>query len=285
MFNLPSTAVFAMSKPVGYEVFLSAFSLAASRRFLKSIKTLITEPGVVELSFVIPCHNEQDNLGPLVAAIRQAVEPLQCGYEIVLVDDCSSDSTWTLLGKLAAADARIRGLRFAKNAGQSAAMWAGLKIARGRVFVTLDADLQNDPRDLSLFLEALKHFDCVCGSRVEARSQGDGFLRIASSRIANWVRNKLSGETISDAGCCFRAFKRECVADLKFFKGMHRFLPTLIKIEGFTVTEIPIRHNPRTAGLAHYGVWNRLFASFYDLLAVRWMKKRMFRYQISDRLN
>ena len=246
---------------------------------------MITEPGVVELSFVIPCHNEQDNLRPLVTAIREAVEPLQRGYEIVLVDDCSSDSTWTLLGNLAAADARIRGLRFAKNAGQSAAMWAGLKIARGRVFVTLDADLQNDPRDLPLFLEALKHFDCVCGSRVAARSQGDGFLRIASSRIANWVRNKLSGETISDAGCCFRAFKRECVADLKFFKGMHRFLPTLIKIEEFTVTEIPIRHNPRTAGLAHYGVWNRLFASFYDLLAVRWMKKRMFRYQIADRLN
>jgi glycosyltransferase involved in cell wall biosynthesis len=241
--------------------------------------------GIPELSFVIPCHNEQDNLRPLVTAIRTAVEPLQRTYEIVLTDDCSTDGTWALLKELAAADARVRGLRFGKNAGQSAAMWAGMKAARGRFIVTLDADLQNDPVDLPKFLEALKQFDCVCGSRVEARGQGDGFIRIASSRVANSVRNKLSGETISDAGCCFRAFKRECIDNLKFFKGMHRFLPTLFKLEGFTVTEISIRHNPRTAGEAHYGVWNRLFASFYDLLAVRWMKKRMFRYEIAERVN
>jgi dolichol-phosphate mannosyltransferase len=246
---------------------------------------LSAEKNPVELSFVIPCHNEQDNLRPLVTAIRTAVKPLQRTYEIVLTDDCSTDGTWALLKELAAADARVRGLRFGKNAGQSAAMWAGMKAARGRFIVTLDADLQNDPVDLPKFLEALKQFDCVCGSRVEARGQGDGFIRIASSRVANSVRNKLSGETISDAGCCFRAFKRECIDNLKFFKGMHRFLPTLFKLEGFTVTEISIRHNPRTAGEAHYGVWNRLFASFYDLLAVRWMKKRMFRYEIAERVN
>jgi hypothetical protein len=108
---------------------------------------------------------------------------------------------------------------------------------------------------------------------------------VISSRIANRVRNKLSGETISDSGCCFRAFKRECIADLKFFKGMHRFMPTLIKMEGFSVTEIPISTNPRFAGKTNYGVWNRLFSSFYDLLAVRWMKKRMFRFSIAERIN
>lgn len=241
--------------------------------------------GDPELSFVVPCHNEEGNLRPLIAAIRDSVEPLKVSYEIVLTDDRSTDGTWQLLNEFAAADKRVRGLRFARNAGQSAAMWAGMKAARGRYIITLDADLQNDPRDVPKFVEALKNFDCVCGTRVEARSQGDGFVRIASSRIANWVRNKLSGETISDAGCCFRAFKRECVADLKFFKGMHRFLPTLFKIEGFTVTEIPIRHNPRGAGQTHYGIWNRLFASFYDLLAVRWMKKRMFRYEIAEKIN
>jgi hypothetical protein len=120
---------------------------------------------------------------------------------------------------------------------------------------------------------------------VAARRQSDGFIRVASSRIANWVRNKLSNENISDAGCCYRAFKRECIANLKFFKGMHRFMPTLFKIEGFTVTEIPIAANHRHAGRSHYGIWNRLFASFYDLLAVRWMKKRMFRYQIAEKIN
>ena len=238
-----------------------------------------------DISLVIPCYNEQDNLRPLVAAIRATVDPLKLPYEILITDDCSHDKSWEILKELAAGDPRIRALRFAFNSGQSAALWAGLEAARGRYLVTLDADLQNDPKDVPKFLEALKQFDCVCGTRVEMRGRGDNFMRVASSRIANWVRNKLSGEDISDAGCCYRAFKRECIENLKFFKGMHRFLPTLFKIEGFTVTEIAVNHSPRFAGQTHYGVWNRLFASFYDLLAVRWMKKRMFRYQVAERVN
>ena len=200
---------------------------------------------IPEVSFVVPCHNEQDNLRPLVIAIRAALEPLKISFEIIFTDDCSTDNSWTVLKELAASDPRIRAQRFAVNCGQSAALWAGMKAARGKAIVTLDADLQNDPQDAPKLLEALKNFDCACGTRIEARGQGDGFVRIASSHIANWVRNKLSGENISDAGCCYRAFKRECIADLKFFKGMHRFLPTLFKIEGFTVTEIPVGHNPR----------------------------------------
>ena len=238
-----------------------------------------------DLSVIIPCHDEQANCPPLVAAISAALDPLKLPYEIIFPDDASHDHSWAILKELAASDPRIRAQRFAVNAGQSAALWAGLKAARGRYLFTLDADLQNDPRDLPKFLEPLKQFDCVCGTRVEMRGQGDNFVRVASSRIANWVRNKLSGENISDAGCCYRGFKRECIENLKFFKGMHRFLPTLFKIEGFTVTEIAVTHNPRIAGQTHYGVWNRLFASFYDLLAVRWMKKRMFRYQIAERVN
>ena len=241
--------------------------------------------GAPELSFVVPCHNEEGNLRPLVAAIREAVEPLKLPYEIVATDDHSTDNSWGVLKELAVSDSRVRALRFAFNCGQSAALWAGLMAARGDIIVTLDADLQNDPRDVPAFLEGLRQYDCVCGSRIAARRQGDNFIRIASSRIANWVRNQVSGETISDAGCCYRAFKRECLDNLKFFKGMHRFLPTLFKIEGFRVTEIPIRHNPRVRGRTHYGVWNRLFASFYDLLAVRWMKKRMLRYEIAEWLN
>jgi glycosyltransferase involved in cell wall biosynthesis len=237
------------------------------------------------LSLVIPCYNEEGNLRPLIAAIREAVGPLGLPYEVVITDDCSSDKSWAILKELAGGDARIRVQRLAWNCGESAASWAGLKAARGQYLVTLDADLQNDPKDLPKFLEALKQYDCVCGTRVQTRGQGDHFLRIASSRIANWVRNRLSGEQISDAGCTYRAFKRECVENLKFFKGMHRFLPTLFKIEGFTVTEIAVTHHPRFAGQSHYGVWNRLFASFHDLLAVRWMKKRMFRCPIAERVN
>jgi glycosyltransferase involved in cell wall biosynthesis len=246
---------------------------------------LSAETNSPEISFVIPCHNEQDNLGPLVVAIREATDPLKRSYEIVIADDFSSDNSWNVLKEIASADARVRGLRFAFNCGQSAALWAGMKAARGKFIVTLDADLQNDPRDVPEFLAALEKADCVCGSRIAARGEGDGFVRIASSKIANWVRNKLSGENVTDAGCCYRAFKSECIAELKFFKGMHRFLPTLFKIEGFTVTEIPIRHNPRASGATHYGVWNRLFASFYDLLAVRWMQRRMFKYKIAEKIN
>jgi glycosyltransferase involved in cell wall biosynthesis len=249
---------------------------------MDALQSKSTKP---ELSLVIPCFNEEANLRPLLSALRTAMEPLGISYEIIAVDDGSHDKSWEVLRELAAADSRIRGLKLETNNGQSAAIWAGIKATRGQFIATMDADLQNDPRDLPNFLAVLKSFDCVCGSRIESRSKGDNLLRIVSSRIANGVRNKLSGENISDAGCCYRVFKRECVANLKFFKGIHRFLPTLIKMEGFSVMEIPVRHNLRFSGQSHYGVWNRLFASFYDLLAVRWMKKRMFRYEIAERIN
>lgn len=238
-----------------------------------------------EISVVVPCHNEEGNLQPLVDAIRKAIEPLQRPYEIIITDDQSSDGSWALLKKMAAADSRIRAQRFEKQSGQSAALWAGMRAARGKIIVTLDADLQNDPADLPKLLAPLDKVDCVCGSRVEARGKGDSWVRVASSRIANGIRNKLSGETITDAGCCYRAFKRECIAEVKFFNGGHRFLPTLIKMEGYTVTEVAISHHPRAAGQAHYGVWNRLFKSFYDLLAVRWMKKRFLRFKVVERAN
>jgi dolichol-phosphate mannosyltransferase len=238
-----------------------------------------------EISVVAPSYNERENIQPFVDSIRGVLDSLGVSYEVVITDDGSSDGTWDELRRLAAANSRVRALRFAQNCGQSAAIWAGIQAARGKIIVTLDADLQNPPQEIPKFLEALKQFDCVCGTRVAARRGGDSLVKVMSSRIANWVRNKLSGETISDAGCCFRAFRRECVANIKFFRGAHRFLPTLIRMEGFSVTEIPVAHHPRRAGSTHYGIWNRLFASFADLLAVRWMKKRHIRYKISQTLN
>src|SRR6266403_3497534 len=240
---------------------------------------------VSELSLVIPCHNEEKNLRPLLSAIHETLDPLGLDYEVVITDDCSTDNSWSVLKELAANDSRLRIQRFKFNCGESAATWAGMQAARGRYIATLDADLQNDPKDLPAMLAALKNFDCVCGTRVETRGEGDSWLRIVSSRIANWVRNKLSGENITDAGCTYRVFKRECISRIKFFNGAHRFLPTLIKLEGFTVTEVPVSNNPRYAGQSHYGVWNRLFKSFRDLLAVRWMKSRRLRYEIAESLN
>ncbi|MCP4287834.1 MAG: glycosyltransferase family 2 protein [Gammaproteobacteria bacterium] len=236
-----------------------------------------------QLSIVVPCHNEESNLPLLVDAIDKALGPLQISYEVIITDDRSDDGSWQVLQQLAASHPQVMGQRMRYNRGESAASWAGMKIARGRYIVTMDADLQNDPADLPKFVEALERADCVCGTRVASRGEGDHIIRIISSRVANWVRNGLSGEQISDAGCTYRAFRRECIDNLKFFKGMHRFLPTLFKIEGHSVIEIPVANNPRLYGSAHYGVWNRLFASFYDLLAVRWMKSRMISYEIEVR--
>src|ERR1043166_9722960 len=238
-----------------------------------------------ELSLVIPCHNEEKNLQPLLSAIHATLDPLALDYEVVVTDDCSTDNSWTVLKQLAASDPRLHIQRFKFKCGESAASWAGMQASRGRCIATLDADLQNDPKDLPVMLETLKNADCVCGTRAATRAKGDNWIRIASSRIANWVRNKLSGENISDAGCTYRVFKRECISRIKFFNGAHRFLPTLIKLEGFSVTEVPVSNNPRRAGRSHYGVWNRLFKSFRDLLAVRWMKSRRLRYEIAESLN
>jgi dolichol-phosphate mannosyltransferase len=243
----------------------------------------MTESPVI--SVVVPCYNEQDNLVPLVKTLSEVIAPLKVSYELVITDDCSKDNSWEILKKLAAEDPHVCVQRLEKNSGQSAALWAGIQSARGKYIATLDADMQNDPRDLPKFLEAMKNADCVCGNRKAKRAEGDNFVRQISSKIANGVRNWITQESVSDSGCCYRMFKRECAANLKFFKGMHRFLPTLFKIEGFTVAEIPVNHQHRLAGVSKYGVWNRVFASSYDLFAVRWMQKRMFRFKVKERIN
>jgi glycosyltransferase involved in cell wall biosynthesis len=238
------------------------------------------------LSICVPVYNEAENLPLLHAAIVAVVDPEKIATEILLVDDGSTDGSWPAIEKLVAADPRVRGLKFKFNCGETAASDAGLRAARGKYVMTMDADLQNDPKDIPKFIEALaKGPDCVCGSRVAVRGEGDSFLRVASSRIANWVRNKLSDEKISDAGCTYRAFRRECVDKLKLYRGLHRFIPTLLKMEGFTVVEIAVSNNPRLHGESKYGVWNRLFKSFRDLLAIRWMKSRLLGYQVAVELD
>ena len=237
------------------------------------------------VSICVPVYNEAENLPLLHEAIVKVIDPHGIDAEILLVDDGSTDDSWQAIESLVAKDPRVRGLRFKRNCGETAGSDAGLRAARGKYVMTMDADLQNDPADIPAFLAALAQgWDCVCGTRVATRGQGDNFVRVASSRIANWVRNKLSDENITDAGCTYRAFKRECVASLKLYRGLHRFIPTLLRMEGFTVTEIPVTNNPRLHGQSKYGVWNRLFKSFRDLLAIRWMKSRLLGYEIATEL-
>ena len=238
------------------------------------------------LSICVPVYNEADNLPLLHEAITSVVDPINLSTEILLVDDGSTDGSWKQIEALVQRDPRVRGLKFMHNCGETAASDAGMRAARGRYVMTMDADLQNDPKDIPKFIEALgQGWDCVCGTRVASRGKGDKFIRVASSRIANWVRNKLSQETITDAGCTYRAFKRECVDRLKLYRGLHRFIPTLLKMEGFTVTEISVSNNPRVHGESKYGVWNRLFKSFRDLLAIRWMKSRLLNYHVELELD
>jgi glycosyltransferase involved in cell wall biosynthesis len=238
------------------------------------------------LSICVPVYNEEDNLPLLHQAIVDVVAPANIETEIILVDDGSKDGSWAAIEKLVAKDSRVRGLKFQYNCGETAASDAGLRAARGQYVMTMDADLQNDPKDIPAFIAAISKpgVDCVCGTRVATRSKGDNVIRVISSRTANWVRNKLSDENISDAGCTYRCFKRECVDKLKLYRGLHRFIPTLLKMEGFSVVEIPVTNNPRLHGESKYGVWNRLFKSFYDLLAIRWMKSRLLNYRIATEL-
>jgi len=238
------------------------------------------------LSVCIPVYDEQDNLPLLHEAICRAVDPAGIATEIIFVDDGSRDQSWSVIEKLVLLDPRVRGIKFKFNCGETAASDAGMRNARGTYVMTMDADLQNDPKDIPAFIAAMKPgVDCVCGTRVAVRGKGDQFVKVISSRIANWFRNKLSDEQISDAGCTYRCIRRECLANIKLYRGLHRFIPTLLKMEGYAVVEIPVSNNPRVHGESKYGVWNRLFKSFRDLLAIRWMKTRILGWKIDVELD
>jgi dolichol-phosphate mannosyltransferase len=238
---------------------------------------------VTDLSVVIPVYNEEENLPPLWAELRGVLETLGMTFEVVFVDDGSRDRSAELIRGFREADSRVRLVRLKTNAGETAATDAGFKAARGRFVVTMDADLQNDPHDIPAMLAELDRWDAVTGWRAQ-RSEGDSFIRRVSSRIANGVRNRLSDETIQDSGCTFRAFRRDCLRGLVLYRGFHRFIPTLLKMRGYRVLEVPVRNRPRRFGQSKYGVMNRVFVATADLLVVRWMKNRFLRYEVAEDL-
>ncbi|PYM24579.1 MAG: glycosyltransferase [Candidatus Rokuibacteriota bacterium] len=238
---------------------------------------------MLDLSVVIPVYNEEENLPPLWAELREVLQTLGLSFEVVFVDDGSRDRSAELIRSFREQDARVRLVRLKANAGETAATDAGFKAARGRWVVTMDADLQNDPHDIPAMLGHLEQWDAVTGWRVK-RGEGDSVARRASSRIANRVRNALSEETIQDSGCTFRAFRRDCLRGLVLYRGFHRFIPTLLKMRGYRVLEVPVQNRPRRFGHSKYGVMNRVFVATADLLVVRWMKNRFLRYQVAEDL-
>ena len=237
----------------------------------------------LDVALVIPVYNERDNLPLLIDEITHAVGGTGRRYEIVAVDDASTDGSLDVLRGLERDHPELRVVALAEHAGQTAALAAGFRAACSRVVVTLDADLQNDPADVPALLAELERSSAaaVVGYRV---NRHDSAWKRLQSRIANGVRNRLNRETIRDTGCSLKAFRADAVRALPLFDGMHRFLPTLVRMGGGTVVEVPVRHRPRRFGRTKYGMWNRVFRSFADALAVRWMQRRALRYRIREEL-
>lgn len=239
------------------------------------------EQGLEQVSLIIPVYNEEANLPVLLEEIASAMRRQPRPWDVLLVDDGSTDQSLTVLRELAKSHPFLRYISFAENKGQSAAFAAGFQEAAGTVFVTLDADLQNDPADIPAMLDLFDQgYDMIVGWRVKRR---DSLSRRLASKIANNVRNRLSRENIRDTGCSLKVLRASPARRLPMFTGMHRFLPTLMKLQGARVAEVEVRHRPRLHGASKYGIWDRALSGLYDLFAVRWMQTRHISYTIKER--
>jgi glycosyltransferase involved in cell wall biosynthesis len=234
---------------------------------------------VPDLSIVVPIYNEIDSLEPLRDRIAATFDGAGLAWELVAVDDGSTDGSGERLEEMASQDDRIRVYHFVANCGQSAGLDAGFRHARGRLVALLDADLQTYPEDLPELIEVLEEegVDAVVGIRAERRDTG---WKRFSSKFANGVRNWLTREDIQDTGCPIKVFRAEAITSVKIFTGMHRFLPTLLRMEGYTVRQVPVRHADRAAGVSKYGTWDRAFSGLRDALAVRWMQDRRMKWKL-----
>lgn len=232
-----------------------------------------------EISVVIPVFNEEENLPLLIPSLADVLKSLNKNFEIILIDDGSIDNSFNIIKDLCKKYIEVRYIKFRTNAGQTAAFDAGFKNSMGDIIITLDSDLQNDPNDIPKMMSYIKDYDVICGWRAERK---DPLIKKISSWTANFFRNLLTNETIHDTGCSLKIYKRECISNIKLYKGMHRFLPTLLKLEGAKVIEVKVNHNPRKFGQSKYNIKNRLFSGIYDLLSVRWMQKRKLNYEIEE---
>ncbi len=229
-------------------------------------------------AFFIPFYNEEKNVSLLAAKIDAVFDTLnEYDHECVFVNDGSTDATRDELDRLRGEDDHVHPLHLVQNRGQSAALVAGMRHARGAYILTLDGDLQNDPSDFPEMLRLLQEYDCVCGYRVDRQ---DTWLRKAASRVANKVRRWVLDDGIRDSGCGSKGFRKSCVPHIISFNGVHRFFAVVVRMGGLTVTECPVTHHPRVHGASKYGIHNRLWRGIYDLIGVRWLEKRYVTYEI-----
>lgn len=219
----------------------------------------------MDLSIVVPLYNESENVPELYGRIKSELEKLPLTYEIIFIDDGSTDGTWDVIEKLKANHPALKAIKFRHNCGQTSAMVAGFNYASGEIIITLDGDLQNDPSDISILLEKIKEgYDIVSGWRKERK---DHFSRVLPSRIANAVISVATGVKLHDYGCTLKAYRAECIKQLHAYGEMHRFFPALASMTGARVTEIPVKHHPRKHGTSKYG-FDRIFKVFSDILAM-----------------
>jgi glycosyltransferase involved in cell wall biosynthesis len=224
-------------------------------------------PGAPDLSVVAPLYNESENVRPLVAWILEALQDYPGRFEVILVDDGSRDDTWDRLVEAAAGDLRVRGLRLGRNVGQTAAMMAGFDHARGRTVVSLDGDLQNDPRDIPALLAKLEEgYDLVCGWRQQR--QDKFLLRKVPSWVANRIIRRLTGVQITDNGCSLKAYRRDLLDRISLYAEQHRFIPALSASVGARITEMPVRHHARRFGESKYGI-SRTVKVLVDLFTLK----------------
>ena len=231
------------------------------------------------LSIVIPFRDEAASLPELYRELVEVLDALVFESEILFVDDESGDDGAEIVLGLAATDDRVRLLSLFPHSGQSAALGAGFRAARGELIATLDADLQNVPADLPAMLEALDHADCVCGIRVERQ---DTFSKRVSSRVANAIRRAVLSDGVRDIGCSLRVMRAASLTRIKLFRGGHRFLPSMLAMEGARIVEMPVRHRPRRFGVSSYGFGGRLLAGGIDMMGVLWMKSRSQRFEVKE---
>ena len=230
---------------------------------------------MTNLSVVIPIKDERDNLRPLDARLRQALEPLGLNYEVILVDDGSVDGSFEVLRELAERDARVKVVRLRRNFGQTPALQAGIDHSSGEVLVTMDGDLQNDPIDIPVLLSKLAEgYDAVLGLR--ARRQDKLLLRKIPSFFGNWLIRKVTGVHIKDMGCTLRAMRRDLAEALPLYGELHRFVPVLAQQLGGRLAQIPVRHHPRTAGKTKYNL-TRTFRVLLDLITIKFMHSYLTR--------
>jgi len=234
---------------------------------------------VPELSVVIPVFNEAENLEPLWAELRDVLDGMGRPYEVIFVNDGSTDTSSAIIKRLAFANETVRYVSFESNCGQTAAFIAGFKTARGATVITMDADMQNDPHDIPALLELIGEYDAVVGWR--HNRQDTAFKRFQSG-FARRYRQKRLGDRFHDVGCSLKAYKRECVLELPSFNGMHRFLPILLEWDGHRVAEVQVNHRPRTRGKTKYTFLKRTREARADLRAVMWMKTRRLNYTIKE---